>query len=375
MKLNHFDTLRPGCPVCHQQGAGYVRLQLGVAQTRIGDDVIEGILLCSNEDCQREYPIIDGIPILIADLCTYVTNQLPVILQRQDLSPLIFSMLGDAAGPGSAFDATRQHLSSYTWDHYADLDPAEPGGQVAPGGVVRALQEGLAAAGGLIAGPGIDVGCSVGRATFELARETDELVLGVDLNYAMLRTASRILRHGRVSYPRRDVGLVYQQREFDVGFPQADRVDFWACDVQNLPFASDTFAVATGWNVLDSVPDPRLMLSNLHRVLRPEGKSLLSCPYDWSPAATPVECWFGGHSQRTAAAGSSEQALNAWIQHVSDSTSTGWSTVACGEGTDWHVRLHNRSTMLYRNHRIVLEKVTQPARSNPAQGEAALTYA
>ena len=64
--------------------------------------------------------------------------------------------------------------------------------------------------------PAIDVGCATGGTTFAIARAHTALTLGVDLNFAMLRVASRALREGRVRYAQRRVGVVYDRRELDV---------------------------------------------------------------------------------------------------------------------------------------------------------------
>ena len=42
-------------------------------------------------------------------------------------------------------------------------------------------------------GAWLDIGCSVGRGTFELAVRTRELTLGLDLSFAMLRIARDVL--------------------------------------------------------------------------------------------------------------------------------------------------------------------------------------
>lgn len=83
------------------------------------------MLICGNSQCQSEYPIIDGIPIIVADLRSYMTNNVLPVLGRNDLSACMESLVGDCLGPGSAFDAQRQHLSTYSFDHYGDLDPDE----------------------------------------------------------------------------------------------------------------------------------------------------------------------------------------------------------------------------------------------------------
>ena len=154
-------------------------------------------------------------------------------------------------------------------------------------------------------------------------------------------------------YPRRRVGLVYDRREFEVHFPNSQNVDFWACDATSLPFPERTFGLAVGMNVLDCVAAPIELLRSIGKVLRPSGKSLLSCPYDWSPAATPVENWLGGHSQRGPDAGASEHVIQRLLDQSSELP---LRLENAGDAPLWHVRIHDRSTMTYRNHRLLLTK-------------------
>jgi len=224
--------------------------------------------------------------------------------------------------------------------------------------MVNNLKAGLAAAGSLPEGPLIDVGCSVGRGTFALAEHGKSLVLGVDLNFAMLRVAAEVLRHGSVRYPRRRVGLVYERREFPARFANPECVDFWACDGMALPFRSGTFALATNLNLLDCVGAPRELLTSAAGVLKAGGKAVLTCPYDWSPAATPLEAWLGGHSQRSPLAGSSERILRALLSPNSHPGSINTlKLIAERDNLTWHVRLHDRSTMTYTVHLVVVEGV------------------
>ncbi len=357
MRRLHFEALRPVCPVCRLHAAEPSPLRLASVAREEGESVLEGVLHCTRPDCQREYPILDGIPLLIPDLRGYVAGQLAALTGRDDLSETMESLLGDCAGPGSAFDVNRQQLSMYAWDHYGDLDPHEPAGEVRPASVLRVLDRGLALAGELPAGPVVDVGCSVGRTVFALAEQCGGLVLGVDLNFAMLRLASGVLRRGVVRYPRRRIGLVYDRREFPAQFPGADRVDFWACDVLNPPFAQETFALAVSLNVLDCVSAPRDFLAAIAGLLAPGGRTVLSTPYDWSPSATPLEAWLGGHSQRSAAGGASEPVLRALLTPGGHPQAiAGLELTAEVASVPWQVRLHERSTVGYDVHVVAARK-------------------
>ena len=326
--------------------------------------VIEGVLHCQNANCLREFPIIDGIPIIVANIRQYIADNILSIYGRRDLSEIIESILGDCSGPGSVFDYTRHLLSSYAWDHYAEFDPQEPVAEPRPGSMLRTMKIGLKMAEPVPVGPIIDIGCAVGRASFALAERGAELILGVDLNFPMLRMASEILRHGTARYPRRRVGLVYDRREFPVQFAHQENVDFWACDVTALPFPADTFSMAVSMNVLDSVSSPHEMLLSIARILKPAGKLVLSCPYDWSSGATPLEAWVGGHSQRSPAAGSSEALLrNLLTPGAHGSSINDLTLTAEKDQIPWHVRLHDRSATTYSSHVLVATR-TEPGKSD-----------
>ena len=327
-------------------------LELGLTERRSGDDVTEGILHCPEPLCRQEYPIIDGIPIIVPDVAKYLADYLWHVTARDDLSAPLETLLGDAAGPGSAFDSTRYHISSYVHDHWGEFDPQETPSAFPPGAMVRCLNAGLDLLGEDPAtGPSLDIGCSVGRSSVTLAGRTSGLVLGVDLNFSMLRVARRMLTTGEIVSARRRIGLVYDRRRVTVPVENAERVDFWACDAMALPFGARRFGMVSGMNVLDCVPDPRGLLMAIGALLVPNGGAVLATPYDWSTQATLPLGWIGGHSQRGAMNGAAEPQLRALLT-PGGGPATGLRLV--GEVTDfpWHVRLHDRSTVVYSGHLV-----------------------
>jgi SAM-dependent methyltransferase/uncharacterized protein YbaR (Trm112 family) len=355
MRRQHFDALKPICPVC-RNGTGELHpLVLAEVNKETDQGIIEGVLHCSHANCLREYPIIDGIPLIIANIREYLSGNAFHVFQRDDFSPTIESMLGDCCGAGSNFDVVRQHLSSYTWDHYANLDPDEVPGSPRPGSLLRLLERGLSMTTELQPGPILDIGCSVGGSSFALAAKYNRMVLGVDLNYPMLRLAQEVLLHSRIRYPRRRVGLVYDRREFPVLFEHAEQVDFWACDATALPLAEKQFAATVSMNLLDCVHSPLDFLSSMAANLQAGGQAILACPYDWSASATPMEGWLGGHSQRSQDRGASEPVLRRLLSPGNPQSITGLQLVAECEA-DWHVRMHERSFVAYQAHVVVARK-------------------
>ncbi len=196
-----------------------------------------------------EFPVIDGVPLIVADPPGLLRNAAPHVLARADLPASLTGLLGDALGPGCDFDTTRQHLSIYCDAHFSDWT----GGDVPD--LVSALRQGLGPL-GQVQGPAIDLGGAVGRGGWELARSVAP-VLVADLNIAFLRLAQRLALEGEASFDRRRVGLVYDRVR--IALPDdapAARLDFWAVDAMALPFRSGTFGLATAMNLVDSVAGP-----------------------------------------------------------------------------------------------------------------------
>jgi SAM-dependent methyltransferase/uncharacterized protein YbaR (Trm112 family) len=356
IKQLHFEALKPLCPVCRSAGRESL-LKIQSILKGDTDYLREGILICSNAQCLSEYPVIDGIPIIVANLRAYISQNMLPVLCRDDLTDTIESLLGDCFGPGSAFESQRQHLSTYAFDHYGDLDheqKTEP--PVSPGSIVKLLRRGLSSMELTVKGPVIDMGCAVGRTTFELARACDEIVLGVDLNFGMLKMAAAILEKGYVSYPRRRGGIAFEHRSFSAIFENAAKVDFWVCDATALPFSGKTFSAAVSLNVLDCVWSPFDHMKELGRILMPDSNAVVSTPYDWTAHATPVEAWLGGHSQRSEHKGASPAVLRSLLSGGGHPHAIEELELISEEDVPWTLRLHDRSVMEYLVHLIILRK-------------------
>ena len=366
MLHGHFEQLKPVCPACRTPERAHPLAVNRIEAERAGD-VAAGILGCPS--CGAEFPIVDGLPIIVPDVRRYIQENAFYLLARGDLTPAVESLIGDAAGPNTAVDSVRQHLSSYAWDHWADCDPLEQrpdAGQVpappAPGAIARTVAAGLATLPpDLPEGPALDIGCGGGRSVVELALRSGRTVLGVDISFSLARLSRGAAVERRVSYPRRRVGLVYDRRTFDLtlDLPPA-AVDVWICDALALPFPDRSFALATGFNVLDCMSDPRAGLSEIERVLQPRGATLLSTPFDWSGNVTPSAAWLGGHSQRGNHDGSAEAVLDMLLSDGPLAVG-GLRKFGSVARLPWHVRLHERAFMHYDAYLITARKAANPA--------------
>lgn len=361
MRIGHFEALAPVCPHClHGREVESPLVIASIAEERAGH-VIQAILHCSDRECWMEFPVIDGVPVLTRDPRGYVRQMAEQILARRDLAPALASLIGDCLGPGTGYDTARQHLSIYAGEHYGDwTDPGAPAPHV-----VRTLRRGLELAGVRDpAGPALDLGTSVGRGAWELAARCPGLVLGADLNFSMLQLAQLLLIEGAADFPRRRVGIVYDPVRIRVpDGAEARRLDFWAMDAQALPFPPGRFGIVGAVNLIDCMPGPAQGAAEIARVLALGGHAVLATPYDWSTAATAVEGWLGGHSQRSAPdgrGGASEPALRAVLD------AAGLDILGEADDITWRLRLHQRSVMEYRLHLLALrrrgEDTAPPAR-------------
>jgi SAM-dependent methyltransferase/uncharacterized protein YbaR (Trm112 family) len=360
VRRRHFDLLRPVCPVCAAHGREARPLVVAERRDGSAEELRTGVLHCADPACWREFPIVDGIPMIVPDLRQLLVDYGAQLLLRDDVDPVLESLIGDALGPGSWFDAARQVQSTYGWDAYADLDPEEaPARQGPVPGAARRCLERLES---LVPDDEprviLDLGCAAGRTSFALAeRHPGAIVIGIDRDLGTLRLAAGAAR-GAVSYPRRRIGLVFDRRRFPVSFAVDGRVDFWACDALALPFSPGSVDRIVALNLLDCVPDPRRLLAGLAALLRPGGVLLLATPFDWSTRATPVEAWIGGHSQRGAQGGRGENFLRQFLSEPLPPR-TRPELEILGEVAEWpwHTRLHDRSAVQYLTQLLALRKV------------------
>lgn len=344
MLIDRFERLGPLCPACRLRGVEEP-LRLAAVEVERSGDVDAGILACGT--CGTEYPILDGVPVIVPDLTRYVQDNLFYLLIRGGLPGGVAGLIGDAAGPGSAYDVIRQHLSCYAWDHWADQDPAEAPAEAhrepRPGAIVRAVEAGLDLIGSdLPEGPILDIGCGTGRSVVELAARTGREVLGIDLSVPLARFAQAAISRRTVAYDRRRLGLSYERRRFDIGLAWPEgAAEVWQCDLLALPFRRGSFALAAGFNVLDNLADPRAGLAAMEAVLRPGGGAILCTPFDWSANVTPQAAWLGGHSRKDTAP---EPVLAGLLAE------SGALQEIRTRDIPWHVRLHDRSHVCYRSH-------------------------
>ncbi len=143
----------------------------------------------------------------------------------------------------------------------------------------------------------LDVGCAVGRASFELARYFDEVV-GVDFSVAFIEAAQELASKGLLDYARAHEGKVTLRSVAAVpeGIDRA-RVQFETGDAMDLREDLGQFDLVMACNLICRLPEPMRFLSRLSSLVKPGGVLVITTPFTWLEQYTPPEYWLGGQAE------------------------------------------------------------------------------
>lgn len=186
---------------------------------------------------------------------------------------------------------TDELVSQYCEFHYGDPCLGVPNFSKAL--VERALQ----AVSDGVRGRALDIGCSVGRAAFELAGVFDH-VDALDFSARFIQVGTQLQRSGRIRYERLEEGelVTFQERSLEgLGLSGAFKnLRFLQQDATNLKpeFCGYDFVLAA--NLIDRLSDPERFLRELPKRMNPGGVLLIASPYTWLETFTPKEKWLGG---------------------------------------------------------------------------------
>ena len=145
-----------------------------------------------------------------------------------------------------------------------------------------------------------DIGCAIGRSTFELARGFDE-VIGVDFSARFIQEAQALKDNGILRYTMPTEGELESFHEISLaefGLESiGERVSFWQADACNLKPIFKDFDLIFAGNLIDRLYDPQKFLDSLADRLNDRGILILTSPYTWQEESTPKEKWIGGYKR------------------------------------------------------------------------------
>ena len=196
----------------------------------------------------------------------------------------------------SGFYESDDAVAQYILFHYGtpeQICPLLPEARAACGFPVRAVSESIKHLDLRRRGRALDLGCAVGRSSFELARHFDD-VLGIDFSMRFITEAQQVLKapgaNALVRLPREgtlddEIKLVLpaELRAGNITFEQGD-----AC---NLPPNLGKFDLVLMANLIDRLPDPAKCLARLPEIVNSGGWLVITSPYTWLEEYTPRGKW------------------------------------------------------------------------------------
>lgn len=144
----------------------------------------------------------------------------------------------------------------------------------------------------------LDLGCAVGRSTFELARHCTE-VIGIDYSHRFIEVARQLQQSGTVPYTFVEEGQLRVPADATVpaGIDR-DRATFEQGDAHALRPDLGRFDVVLMANLVDRLREPRRCLNALASLVKPGGQLILTTPCTWLADYTAPSEWLGGYEEK-----------------------------------------------------------------------------
>jgi putative 4-mercaptohistidine N1-methyltranferase len=202
---------------------------------------------------------------------------------------------------GSYYETDRA-VSEYLLFHYCMTQQLLPPVLVSPGALnfpVRCVTECLEPRRLPKKSRALDLGCAVGRSSFELARRCTEVV-GIDYSRRFVSTAGHLRKNGSFLFGCVEEGEL--TRPCTAVVPEEierQRVTFEQGDATKLRPDLGAFDVVLMANLIDRLKDPRKCLAQLPRLVKSGGQLIITSPYTWLVEYTPRKNWLGGFLRGT----------------------------------------------------------------------------
>jgi 5-histidylcysteine sulfoxide synthase/putative 4-mercaptohistidine N1-methyltranferase len=200
----------------------------------------------------------------------------------------------EVAAPVSSNYENDKMLSEYAEFHYGDEYFGVPNFSKALADIALSLMADKPK------GKALDIGCAVGRASFELAKQFDH-VTGIDFSARLINLGVQLQEQGVIRYSIADHGDIRLYKESQLaslGLDEvADKVEFLQGDACNLKSHFAGYDLILAANLIDRLYDPKLFLGQIHQRLNTGGLLMLASPYTWLEEHTEKEKWLGGYKK------------------------------------------------------------------------------
>jgi 5-histidylcysteine sulfoxide synthase/putative 4-mercaptohistidine N1-methyltranferase len=146
----------------------------------------------------------------------------------------------------------------------------------------------------------LDLGCSVGRASFELAKIYDE-VTGIDFSANFIKVAQSLQNDNEIKYSVKEEGEINNLKTISLkslGFENIkDKINFHQGDACNLNQIHNNYDLILCNNLIDRLYNPSIFLKDIQTRINKGGILAISSPYTWLEEYTKKDKWLGGYKK------------------------------------------------------------------------------
>ncbi|MCB1590829.1 MAG: 5-histidylcysteine sulfoxide synthase [Alphaproteobacteria bacterium] len=148
----------------------------------------------------------------------------------------------------------------------------------------------------------MEMGCSAGRVSFELAKVFDR-VDALDFSARLIQAPTNLQQKGIQRYVLKEEGEIPLFREIrieDLGYQDVkDKILFAQADACNLIAKYKGYDLVFAGNLIEHLYDPAKFLQDIKARINPGGLLILTSTYNWNEEITPRDKWLGGFKAKT----------------------------------------------------------------------------
>lgn len=144
----------------------------------------------------------------------------------------------------------------------------------------------------------LDLGCSVGRSSFELAKTYGE-VLGIDFSANFINVGVKLKKYESLTFNVKTEGDLFKEKSVslrELGLEETkNKVSFMQGDACNLKDIYMGYDLIYCSNLIDRLYYPQKFLDDIQSRVNKDGLLVLLSPYTWLEDYTPKSNWLGGY--------------------------------------------------------------------------------
>ncbi len=146
----------------------------------------------------------------------------------------------------------------------------------------------------------LDLGCAVGRSSYELATIYDE-VTGIDFSANFIKVAQSLQNNNEIKYSIKQEGEINNLKSIslkELGFGDIqNKIKFYQGDACNLKQEHNDYDLILCNNLIDRLYDPSIFLKDIQTRIKKGGILAISSPYTWLEEYTKKDKWLGGYKK------------------------------------------------------------------------------